>query len=173
MNETEKTTALTVRWLDPAQVQAQWQSESVRLVVRINGGEEIKNTQATLAFPVTSPNGYVEFSDAKGDSIGILKSLANVAPESLAAIRAALAARYMIPFVVQLVEMKEASPFVLRWRVETNMGAATFFTESTRESVRYLTHDRIRITDLAGNQFDIPSISGLDASSRDILSAFL
>lgn len=163
----------TVRWLDPRQVRAKWEPEAVRLSVAIEGGEEVKDARATLAFPVTAPDGYVELSDAKGESLGILKTLEELDAATLSALRAALTARYMIPHILRIVELTEVSPFVLRWRVETDRGHGTFFTESPREAVRYLGHDRIRVTDLAGNYYDIRSLAGLDLASRGILAAFL
>ena len=172
-NKTEMPEDLTIRWLEAGRVQVRWEPRSVRLIVRIDGGEEVADARVALAFPVTHPDGHVEFSNARGESLGIVKSLHGMAPDSLAALRAALSARYMIPLIIRLFELKEVSPFVLRWRVETDRGDNAFFTESPREAVRYLGHDRVRITDLSGNHFDIPSLSGLDAASRTHLSAFL
>ena len=169
----EEASDLTVRWLEPEQVQAQWEPASVRLTVRIDAGEERRDARATLAFPITFPDGYVELSNSKNESIGVVKLLKGMEPASLAAIRSALAARYMIPLVIRVFELKEESPFVLRWRVETDRGPATFFTESPREAVRYLSHDRIRLTDLSGNHFDIASMAGLDAPSQTLLGGFL
>lgn len=173
MSEEKQETGLAVRWLEPPQVKARWEGDSVRLCVSIEGGPEVKDARVTLAFPVTIAGGYVELSDDKGESIGILRSLDGLDAASLAAMRSALHMRYMIPHVGRIVELTEVSPFVLRWRTETDRGDRTFFTESPREAVRYLGSDRIRVSDLAGNHYDIPSLSGLDPQSRDLLGAFL
>lgn len=173
VNDAEKTSDLAVRWLDPARVRARWEPQSVRLTVRIDSGDEIGDARAALAFPISCADGYVELSDSKGNPIGMLKSLAGMTSDSAAAIQAALTARYMIPCIKRVLEIREISPFVLRWNVQTDRGEISFTTESPREAVRYVGHDRIRITDLAGNHFDIPSLSDLDISSRSFLSVFL
>lgn len=164
---------LAVRWLEPSQVKARWEGDSVRLCVSIEARPEVKDAHVTLAFPVTIPGGYVELSNDKGESIGIVRSLDGLDAQSLAALRSALHMRYMIPHVERIVELTEVSPFVLRWRTETDRGDRTFFTESPREAVRYLGADRIRVSDLAGNHYDIRSLAGLDPQSRDLLAAFL
>ncbi len=173
MEETVHNPDLTVRWLQPEQVRARWDADAVRLTLCVGDGPEFLDAGVTLAFPVTEPEGYVELSGGKGESLGILKTLEGLDEGSRRALREALKGRYMIPHVSRIVEVAEVSPFVLKWRVETDRGSGTFFTESPRESVRYLGHDRIRLTDLAGNHYDIRSLVGLDLVSRSILESFL
>jgi hypothetical protein len=169
----EKSISLAIRWLKPGQVQARWETESARLSVRIDGGEEAVDARAGQAFPMTKRGQFVEIADAKGESLGVLETLDGVDPAARKAIEEALAVRYLIPQIRRIVELSESTTFVLRWTVETNRGDRAFQTESTREAVRYLGPDRIRVTDLAGNQYDVPSLSGLDAASRGILGSFL
>jgi len=165
--------SITVRWLKPEHVTARWEPEPARISVRIDNGDEIVDAQVRLALPLSRPGTFVNISNAKNESLGILATLDGLDRDTRNAIESALQMRYMIPVIIQILAIQEHSPFVLRWRVETNLGERQFFTESTRESIRYHDVDRIRITDLAGNQYDITSLAGQCAASRGILDAFL
>jgi hypothetical protein len=103
----------------------------------------------------------------------MLRSLNGLDAGSQEAIRAALGARYLTPQIRSVLEVVEISPFVFRWRVETDRGARTFCTESPREAVRYQAADHVRITDLSGASYDITALSALDARSRSALELVL
>jgi Domain of unknown function (DUF1854) len=175
VSDKEKTESseLTIRWLEPGEVSATWDSASARLAVRLKDSDEVTDAAATLAFPVSRPGRFVELSDAKKKSLGMLRSLDGLARDARAAIETALETRYMIPEIESILELGERSPFVLRWRVATTRGERVFFTESPREAVKYQGPGRIRITDLTGNHYDVPGIDALPAESRALLDAYL
>ncbi len=52
------------------------------------------------------------------------------------------------------------------WDVETDKGARQFVIRGTTEHVRWLSDDRMLITDVQGNRFEIPSLEGLDRRSQ-------
>ncbi len=165
--------ALAIRWLEPGEVSARWEAASARLAVRLRGEEEVADAAAALAFPVSRPGRFVEFSDSKKQPLGMLRSLEGLEPKTRKAVEKALETRYMIPEIESILEMSERSPFVLRWRVGTTRGERVFFTESPREAVKYQGSGRIRITDLTSNHYDVPSIDALPAESRALLEAYL
>ena len=167
------TKASAAKWLSPAAVRARWDAAAARLSVRVGDAEEAADVRVGMAFPVTAPGRFIDLGNDQGESIGMLRSLEGLDQDSRLAIGAALEARYLIPKVVRVRELSELGPFVLCWRVETDRGERTFHTESPREAVRYQTPDRIRVTDLAGNHYDFPSVSGMDEASRALLAAIL
>jgi len=169
----EKKSSLAVRWLEPIEVSARWDPQAARLTVTVSGEEEITDARAALAFPVSHPGEFVDLCNAKNESAGMLRSLKGLDDATRQALEAALEVRYLIPRVERVIDLRDTSPFVLRWRVETDRGERTFTTESPREAVKYQSADRIRVTDLAGNHYDFPTLKGLDAASRAILEAYL
>ncbi len=175
MPEDQKTESggLTIQWLKPGEVSASWDPTSARLTVAVKGGDEVADASVTLAFPVSRAGRFVEISDSKKESVGMLRSLDGLAPGTRDAIEHALETRYMIPEIESILELGERSPFVLHWRVRTTRGERGFFTESPREAVKYQGPDRIRITDLTGNHYDVPSIPALDPASRALLANYL
>ena len=52
------------------------------------------------------------------------------------------------------------------WDVETDKGPRQFVIRGTTEHVRWLTDDRMLITDVQGNRFEIQSLNGLDRRSQ-------
>lgn len=52
------------------------------------------------------------------------------------------------------------------WEVETDKGMRQFVIRGTTEHVRWLDDDRLLITDVHGNRFEIPSLNGLDRRSQ-------
>jgi hypothetical protein len=162
-----------IRWLEPGEVAARWEPEAARLCVRIGSGEELADVRAAMAFPVTANGEYVELRDAKGEPVGVLRSLAPIPQVYRSALEAALECRYLIPQVSAVLVLEEVRPFLIRWRVATDRGERTFHTESPREAIRYQGSDRIRVTDLSGNHYDFPAISKMDEASREKLAAIL
>lgn len=59
------------------------------------------------------------------------------------------------------------------WEVETCKGRREFVIRGTTEHVRWLSDDRLLITDVHGNRFEIPSILGLDRRSQTLLGLLL
>jgi len=164
---------LMVRWLEPGAMSIAYDAQSAKLTVRLDSGEEYVDARVTQAFPVTLAGQYVDFSNSKGEAIGMLRSLDGLAEVSRKAVDEALKTRCLIPTVGRILDLREIRPSVIYWQVTTNRGERTFHSESPRESVRYLTSDRIRVTDLAGNQYDVPSLSALDTHSRALLETLI
>ena len=172
MNSTTENTELNIRWLDPAAVRAAWDLSGVRLTVTIGDEPPIREARAVQAFPISRSDEFIQLSDEKGERGGMLRSLAGLSSETLAAVKSALAARYLIPRVKRLLDLVERSHCILRWHVDTSRGERVFFTESAREAAHNLGPDWLRVTDLEGNQFDFPGVSGMDAESRKRLAYF-
>jgi Domain of unknown function (DUF1854) len=164
---------LAVRWLEPSELVISWDSQATRLTVAVAGQDTIEDAQAALAFPITHPGKYIDIGKAKGESIGMIKSLESLKADSRDALRECIKTRYLIPRISHITDISETSSFVLCWHVDTDRGKTVFHTESTREAVRYQGPGRIRITDLTGNFYDLPDISQLDLTSRTVLDTYL
>lgn len=59
------------------------------------------------------------------------------------------------------------------WDVETEKGHRQFVIRGTTEHVRWLDDDRMLITDVQGNRFEIPSLNSLDRRSQNLISLIL
>lgn len=173
MSEQKEKKSTELRWLEAAELTAVYDAVSACLTIRLKSGEEYRDVRVAQGFPVTDPGSFVDFADSKGEPIGMVRSISAVEPESLNAIRKALEAGCLIPSVSRILDLFEAGPSVLRWKVLTNHGECVFYTESPRESIRFQTPDRVRISDLSDNDFDIVSISALDVESRRLLAIVL
>lgn len=164
---------LTVKWLESEDLTITYDAVAARLTLHLKSGEEHVDARVIQAFPVSLAGQYVDFSNSKGEAIGMLRSLEKLDEASRKAVNEALRTRCLIPVITGIHDLKEIRPSVIFWRVTTDKGERIFHSESPRESVRFLTLDRIRITDLAGNQYDLPSMSALDAGSRLLLDTLI
>lgn len=173
MSQAKPDAASPPEFVEPAEVRARWEPAAARLRLRLAGGAELDDACARMAFPVSAPGTFVEFCDAEGQPVGMLRSMEGLEPESRKAVEAALASRYLTPRVLRVLELEEVRPLLLRWRVHTDRGERTFHTESPREAVRHQGPDRIRVTDLTGSHYDVPSLAALDAASLALLSLVL
>jgi len=59
------------------------------------------------------------------------------------------------------------------WDVQTEKGHRQFVIRGTTEHVRWLSDDRILITDVHGNRFEILNMSALDRRSQDLIHLIL
>jgi hypothetical protein len=167
-------TTIGIRWLKAGELAAEWDAGAARLTVRLRGEDrEFADARPAQAFPVSAPGEMIEISDRKGEPVGVLWSLEDLDEASREALEAALSARYMVPRITGLLDLAETAPFVLRWRASTDRGDRVFYTESTREAIRFHNGDGLRITDLAGDQYELPSIAELDGRSRTLLATVI
>lgn len=172
-DEQNKSDTLTIRWLDGADVSARYNDDAAGLELTMKTGDRVRDAAVSQAFPVSRPGQYLDFRDGKGEPVGMLRNVESLDPGSRRAVSAALAGRNLIPVIRSIGDIQEMGVSVILWKVTTDRGETAFHAESPRESVRFLTPDRIRITDLAGNQYDIPSLSALDSPSRDLLALLI
>jgi hypothetical protein len=158
---------------DRGNVRARWDVEASRLSIEVAGRAGCGDARPVRAFPASAPDEMIELSDAKGEPIGVLRRLDELDAGSRAAVEAAFRARYLTPRIERVAELTEVAPFVLRWRVGTDRGERLFYTESSREAVRPQPGEGLRVTDLAGDQYELPAPSRLDPASRALLAAVL
>jgi hypothetical protein len=154
-------------------------SGAVRATVR--GLRSVIRPAFVRAFPVTRPYGFIELREEAGDSVGMLKDLAGVAPASRVLIEELLRERYFVPAIRRIVSVRRRSGS-WAWAVETDRGRREFVVKSVRDDVRRVLAAsgdgapavrRIRVTDADGNVYEVPDEDALDAASRSQLAKAL
>ncbi len=188
MSETEKNTAEVsvdvppgdeLYLLDPG---AQWfRSERGRLHWQY-GAAWLEVSLARL-FPLSEPEEWIAVLNTEGKELGVLATLHGLPHESLSAVREELAHRYLIPRITRILSGRERFG-ILEWEVETDRGPATFQMRNSAEhihhghggggeNVQQSSANRLSLTDVEGNRYDIPDIEALDAASRKHLELVL
>lgn len=132
------------------------------------GGAEPVPARIVYACPMTGAEGHIGILNEKGDSIAMLPDLAALDEASRKVAEKALEQRYFIPRISRVISAHVA--FGQRTlSVETDKGVRTFALKNVNRNVQWLSDDRVIVRDTAGNRFEIPSLSALDAASRDLL----
>jgi hypothetical protein len=126
-------------------------------------------------FPFTDPNSYISIreADEKAREIGVIKDLVgDVAKDVVDILNEQLALRYFTPVIQKINEIKEEYGYAY-FEVKTNFGACKFTIHMNGGSVVHLSENRILITDLDGNRFEIPDLDKLTAAELKKLDLFL
>lgn len=122
--------------------------------------------------PLSQPDGFVAFLDAKGYEICTLKGLAELDPDSRRIAEAELALRYLTARLERVVSITQESG-ISYWLADTDRGRRDFVVQGLQENCIWLGDDHIMLIDVDGNRFEVPSIAALDERSRVLLNQVL
>lgn len=138
-----------------------------KVMARLDSAEPVP-ARIVYACPVTEPGRNIGILNEKGESIAFLTDMEGLDPASRSVAERALAERYFLPRITRVISAEVA--FGQRTIVvETDKGARAFALKNVNRNVQHLGEDRVIIRDTAGNRYEIPSLSALDAASRDHL----
>jgi hypothetical protein len=139
-------------------------------VLRMTLGEERSYLRVivTRAFPLSDPNCYYGFLDGAGKDIGIVSDPTQLAPDVRSLCEEELEKRYFVPVVTHVQKVKEEYGTTV-WEVETDRGPKKYWVRHLRDNLAELSSERVIITDVDGNRFEIPNIHRLDPISLGLL----
>lgn len=144
-------------------------SDDGRLFAR--EGEAWTSVRLRLCFPWSRPGEFVSLRDEENREIALVESLAQLTPESRAALEQALAQTRFVFQITRVIKISRS--FELRlWKVETAQGERSFTTK-LEDWPEQKPDGQIVFRDLAGDLYVIPRLADLDAASRDKLWAYL
>jgi hypothetical protein len=149
--------------LDPATVT--FRREGHTLQMRRTGEEEWRAVTLTRLFPLSEPEHWIAVIDAEDKEIGLLLDLRGLASESLAAARAELERRYLIPEVLRIIACRDRFELT-ELELETDRGCVAITLRNPNENIQQPLPHHITLTDVEGNRYDIPDIDQLDIDSR-------
>ena len=157
-------------YLDGARLRFAERGTSLQLTV----GEEVSwlNVRLTSLFPLSSPGTYVLVYDSGGAELCIIRSLAELDPDSRRIATLRLQSSYLLPVVRRILSVKERFG-TLEWEVETDLGRRRFMTQNTRETTVKLSSDRALLCDIDGNRYEVGEPRTLDAASRAYMARYL
>lgn len=128
------------------------------------GEDEYTSVAIYRAFPHSLGDRYLSVRDANNKEIGIISDLADFANEQVELIKGELERRYFTPIIKSVHKLKEEFGYIY-WEVETDRGPRRFTTKNSHECILPLSQQRLIITDVDGNRFDVPNYRALDAKS--------
>ncbi|MEJ5297001.1 MAG: DUF1854 domain-containing protein [Armatimonadota bacterium] len=152
---------LEIRLLDPSMLTIHKVGDSLGITV---GDRSYPQVEARRAFPLTRKNEYITFFDMNENEIGMLRDIRSLPIEARQLLEAELEQRYFTARIRRVRSCKEEFG-VFRLDVETDKGRREFHLRNLRDNVLRLPRNRIILTDIHGNRFEIRDVSRLDPRS--------
>jgi len=146
--------------LDPKKAKITVQKESM---LRLDAdGKVYDDLSPAKHFPITSPE-YVIFRDGNGVDVCVVRNFNELDDESKRSLQSILDKVYFIPKVVK-IERIETSGDEFEWDIVTDKGARTFRTRGRMSIIPV--GDRVIVTDVNDNVYEIEDVYKLDGKSR-------
>ena len=151
------------QYLDPAEVQlTRSPAGSLRLVLGYRVG--YARVTARRIRPLSDPDHYIALWAGDTEEIGMIRDPAALAPESAALVAEELERRYFTPVITQILNLQERFG-IQRWHVDSTHGKLSFYVRGLHQNIRRMPPDRLLITDVRDNRYDIPDVAALDRRS--------
>ena len=145
------------------------------LALTVSAGEPAEHyprINAYRTFPLSDADRYLSLRDADGNEIGILESLADLAHDQAALLRAELERRYFTPAIERVRSVKEEFGYSY-WLVDTDAGPRRFTVQSGKNNVTVVAARRLLIVDVDGNRFSVADYTRLDRNVLRTLETLL
>ena len=157
------------RILEPARLR--FQKNGSKLQMLIEGEDEHKTVSVIPLFPLSESERWVSVLDDEGRELGIIEEVGKLGAESRKMILDELRRHYVLPRIQKILSCKERFELV-QWEVETDRGAREFLTRNLRENIQQPSQNRLILTDVDSNRYDIPDFQSLDKKSQNLLERY-
>ncbi len=147
--------------LDPNQVNIAFDEKEGSLKLNVDG-KILSGLTPAKPFPITNPE-YIIFRDSYGVDICIIRNFNELDDESRRSLQALLDKMYFIPRVLK-IEKIDTSGDEFEWDIVTDKGPRTFRTRGRMSVIPV--GNRVIITDINDNVYEIEDVFKLDAKSR-------
>jgi hypothetical protein len=123
-------------------------------------------------FPNELSEGYVSVLDRDGAELGMIRSIDDFPEETRELLRLELGRKYHF-FTIKSVRSVNEKYGYSYWKITDEAGEREFTVRDTYRNITKVSEDRVFVTDVDGNRFEIPSLSALDRRSRRKIELFL
>lgn len=138
------------------------------------GDKEYKRVSIVRMFPFTDPGHYISVRtpDENSKEIGIIRDMDVFPKDVIDMLVQQMNLRYFTPIITKVVSIKDEYGYAY-FDVVTDRGEVRFTINMGGNSVIHLTENRILITDIDENRFEIPDVMALTTAERKKLDLFL
>ncbi len=124
------------------------------------------------AAPLSYPDRYISFLDAKDEEICMVEELRDLDEKTRGIVAEELDRRYLTS-VVERVESVRNEFGTSYWDVHTNRGRREFVVQNVAENAQWLSEHRLLLVDVDGNRFEVPDLGRLDRRSLGFVEQVL
>ena len=143
-----------------------------RLRLTIDDDRSYHTVKPAWAAPLSHPNEYLSLLDGKGKEIVMIRNLADLPADSLAAVKVELHRRYLTATVISIVDARVEFGATY-WTLDTDRGTRDLVAQNLQENAVWLSDSHLLLLDVEGNRFEIPDVNALDARSRAFVTSIL
>ncbi len=142
------------------------------LRMTIEGDRSYLRVKIVRAAPLTQPDRYFCFLDAKDEVICMVTQLEELHSSCHPLIHEELSRRYLMA-QIQKIHSIQNEYGVTYWDVDTDRGRREFVAKSVSENAQWLNDRRLIIFDVDGNRFEVVDMTTLDRRSHGLLESVL
>lgn len=124
------------------------------------------------SFPFDHPESYISVQDTDKNEIGMISDLAVFPQETADLMRRELERKYYAPVLTSIRSVKDKYGYAY-CTATTAEGEITFTLKDAARSFLKVDKNRVVITDVDGNRYDIPDLSALDKNSYKKIELYL
>lgn len=124
------------------------------------------------AFPFDMKDEFISVLDKDGREYGVIRNLNLFDRDVREMLDKELARKYFSPEIKKIKSLKERFGYSY-WEVETNKGDMSFAVHDTFRNIARISENRIVITDVDGNRYDIFDVMALDSRSYRKIELYL
>ena len=137
-------------------------------------GKVYKGVKIVRLFPFTDADRYISVreGDERGREIGIIEDLNAMPEETVKMINEQLALNYFTPVIQKIYDIKDEYGYAY-FHVLTDKGECRFAINMASNAVTKLSDDRLLISDLDENRFEIRDVNALTMKEKRKLDLFL
>ena len=137
---------------------------SCGLRLTIDDDRSYLKVKVVRAAPLSYPDRYISFLDAKDEEICMVDDLEQLDQQIRSLIDEELDRRYLTATILQVDAVRNEYG-TSYWDVETDRGQREFVVQNGSENAQWLGDHRLLIIDVDGNRFEIPRLDELDKKS--------
>jgi len=135
-------------------------------------GTFYKRVKPIRLFPFTDPGKYIAIHDEKDAEIGVIEDFTQLPQEQDALLQEQLELYYFTPVINKIISIKDEYGYAY-FHVVTNRGECKFAINMGGNAVSKISDNRLIITDLDGNRFEIADVLALTVKEQRKLDLFL
>ena len=137
-------------------------------------GKLYKSVKVVRLFPFTDADKFISIreGDEKGREIGIIEDLAALPEETVQILNEQLALNYFTPVIQKIYDIKDEYGYAY-FHVLTDKGECRFAINMASNAVTKLSDERLLISDLDENRFEVRDVNALTMKEKRKLDLFL
>jgi|TARA_Y100000310_G_scaffold302703_3_gene340387 hypothetical protein len=143
-----------------------------KLRLTIDGDRSYPLVKVVRAAPLSHPDQYISLLDSQDEEICMIDDLKQLDEATRDIINEELDRRYLTSTVQRINSMRNEFG-TSYWEVETDRGRREFVVQNVAENARWLGDNRLLLTDVDGNRFEIPRLDLLDKKSSGFVEQVL